>query len=236
MLTLKGLGVSAAVLALAAQFWYVSVYAPENTPAAVNTTFTISSVTGTGSDRVAQVDLTMEDTGSVPAVAVGSIVVISGISPGGSKTPLKVLQPYGNGGWLFPDNTISYDFLVPITKSGIDALNFELTFNFARTTWLTLGQPRGRNTDYVQDCMRSSSDQQSEWYVVESHLYQFAQGTRVLYSDYCKYPEDPALKIPFVKVGFAGVRNGRLVAIPNQSSRPGLGIIADFQNETILLG
>jgi hypothetical protein len=84
--------------------------------------------------------------------------------------------------------------------------------------------------------MRSPSDQQSEWYVIESYLYQFAQGTKVLYSDYCKYPEDPSENIPFVKVGFADVRSGRLVSIPNQDSRPGLGVIADFQNETLLLG
>ena len=54
--SLKGFGISAALLALAAQFWYVSVYDPQNTPAAVNFTFTITSMTGTDTDRVAQVD------------------------------------------------------------------------------------------------------------------------------------------------------------------------------------
>ena len=243
--SLKGLGISAAVLALAAQFWYVSVYAPENTPAAVNTTFTISSVTGTGSNRFAQIDLTMEDTGSVPAVALGSIVVVNGIGYQSSESkktlmvrqtysPLMVQQPYSNDRWLFPNNTVSDDFVVPITESWIKALNFKITFEFARTTWLTLGQYLGY-TNYVHDCMRSSSDQQSKWYVVESYLRKFAQGTMVLYSDYCKYPEHPDQNIPFVRVGFMGVRSGRLVAIPNQS-RPGLGVISDFESETILLG
>lgn len=234
--SLKGLGISAALLALAAQFWYVSVYTPENTPAAVNTSFSIGAMTGKGASRVVQVDLSMEDTGSVPAVAVGSIIVVGGIrGTGGDATILKVLQPYSNGAWLFPGNVVLFDFLVSVNEPGVDALNFQLTFSFARTSWLTLGRLR-TSVPYVKGCLRSSSDRQSQWYVVESHLYSFAQGPKVLYSDYCKYPKNPTTKnIPFVKVGFAGVRNGRLVAIPTQSSRPGLGIITDYQNETILL-
>ena len=233
---LKGLGISAALLALAAQFWYVSVYAPENTPAAMNATFTVSSMIGTGSHRVAQVDLTIENTGSVAAVAVGSILVVNGISyPSGRTTILTVLPPYGNTGWLFPNNPISYDFPVRITNPGINALKFELTFVFARTTWLRLGKRRGSSTENVPGCMPSPSDRQSEWYVVESRLYNFSQGTKVLYSDYCdpKYPTD---QDPWVTVGFAGVRGGRLVAIPEQSSGPGLGIIPDYQSDTIVLG
>jgi hypothetical protein len=233
--SLKGLGISAALLAVAAQFWYVSVYAPENAPAAVNASFAIRSITGTGSNRVAQVDVTLENTGSVPAVALGSVLLVYGVSfPSGSKTLLRVLPPYSNSGWLFPNNPISYDIPVRLTKSAINALDFELSFNFARTTWLTLGQRRGSKHYYTQGCILSPSFQQFEWYIVQSHVRAFAQGAVVLYSHYCKDPTDQNITI--VKVGFVGVRGRRFVAIPDRSAGPGLGIIADYQSETILLG
>ena len=83
----------------------------------MNTTFTISSVTGTGSNRFAQIDLTMEDTGSVPAVALGSIVVVNGTGyPSSGSKKVLMVQPYSNNAWLFPNNTVSDDFVVPITR------------------------------------------------------------------------------------------------------------------------
>ena len=34
-------------------------------------------------------------------------------------SPLMVQQPYSNDRWLFPNNTVSDDFVVPITESWI---------------------------------------------------------------------------------------------------------------------
>lgn len=102
---LKGIGIFAALLGLGAQFWYISIYAPDNTPVGINTAFVIGPMTGTGSDRVVQVDLTMEDAGPVAAIALGSILVVNGISyPSGNRTLLKVLQPIGDNSFLFPDD------------------------------------------------------------------------------------------------------------------------------------
>jgi hypothetical protein len=242
--SIKGLGVSAALVGLIAQFWYVGVYTPENTPVGIDFAITIGPTIRSGNDKIVQVNLTMEDEGSVAALALGSMAVVSGISyPDGTRTTLKIVQPIGDASFLLPNDTVSFDFPVIITKPGIGALNFALTIDFARTPWLALGQRRGNTTEYYsQTCTKSPSDTLSEWYVIESHLRSFAEGPKVLYSDYCEYPVEPkglnaGTNAPFVKVGIAGVHSGRLVSIPNPSPLGSdLGILHSFRNETLLLG
>jgi FtsH-binding integral membrane protein len=240
----KGFTISAALLGLVAQFWYLSIYTPDHTPIGMDYTFAIGSAARSGTDRLVEVNLTIEDVGSVPALSLASILVIRGISysPNEGRTILDVLQPYGNDGFFFPNDIISYDFLVRITEPGIDALNFQLSEDFARTPWLTLGQERGRSTEYVHGCMPLGADTQTEWYVEQSYLRQFAQGAKVLYSDYCRHPKEPknpnAPEVdPFINVGIDGIRGGRLVNIPNQNPiGSDLGILHSFRNETLLLG
>lgn len=242
--SLKGLTISAALVGLVAQFWYLSIYAPENTPVGLNYTFTIGPVVRSGNDRLVQVNLNMEDAGSVPALALGSIIVVKGISlyPKKTSTILRVLQPYRNASFMFPGSNVSYDFLINVNRPGIDALNFQLALDFARTTWLTLGQQRGESTEYVQGCRRLPSDVQTEWYIVESPLRSFAQGPKVVYSDYCEYPREPANPaeprvVPFINVGIASIRGQQLVPIPDQSTvRSDLGILYSYRNETLVLG
>lgn len=240
---LKGFGLSVALLGLIAQFWYVGVYAPENTPVGIDFAITVGPTARSGDDKIIQVNLTMEDAGSVAAVALGSMVVVSGISyPDGTITTLKVLKPISDASFLLPGDTVSYDFPVIIAKPGINALRFALTVDFARTSWLILGQRRGSTTGYYShNCTRSPSDTRSEWYVVENHVHSFAQGPEVLYSDYCEHPVEPigphaAMVAPFVAVGIDGARSGRLVSIPNPSpAGSDLGILRSFRSETLLL-
>lgn len=232
----KGLGFSAALLGLIAQFWNVSIYAPANNPIGIGYAVSAAAMSGSGSDRNVQVNLTTEDTGSVAAIVLGSMLIVSGVSyPSGNMTTLKVLQVFSDTSFLFPNDTIQYDFVVHIPDSRIGALNFKLIVDYARTNWLTIRQYRG-SADYLYQCTQDNSDTQKEWYIAESHLRYFAEGAKVLYSDYCEYPTAPATS-PTIGVGIDGVRGGRLVRIPNQSpAGSDLGILQSVRNETIILG
>jgi FtsH-binding integral membrane protein len=240
--SLKGVGISAALLGLAAQFWYLSIYSPENSPVGIDYTFAVASVVRSGHNRLVQVHLTIEDAGSVPALDLGSIVVVRGISdPGGYSTILRVLQPFGTGDFIFPNDTYSSDFLVDVTTPAINALNINLTLFFARTTWLSLGAQLGNGTRHFPHCTPKPPDARYEWYINQSHLRQFAQGDKVLHSNYCRYPDEPknpeAPKIgPYVSVGITGIHGGQLVPIPDQSPvESDLGIIESNRDETLLI-
>ena len=240
--SLKGVGISAALLGLAAQFWYLSIYSPENSPVGMDYTFAVASVVRSGNNRLVQVHLTIEDAGSVPALDLGSIVVVRGISdPGGYSTILRVLQPFGTGDFIFPNDTYSSDFLVDVTTPAINALNINLTLFFARTTWLSLGAQLGNGTRHFPYCTPKPPDTRYEWYINQSHLRQFAQGDKVLHSDYCRYPDEPknpkAPRFgPFISVGITGIHGGQLVPIPDQSPvGSDLGIIESNRDETLLL-
>jgi len=63
---LKALGISLAALGAVTQFWYQSVYVPENTPTGMEYSFSIGPPVRSSLGRIVQVDVTMEDPGSVP--------------------------------------------------------------------------------------------------------------------------------------------------------------------------
>jgi hypothetical protein len=233
----KGLGLTAALLGLAAQFWYVSVYVPDNTPIGISYAVSTGAMSGSGSDRQVQVDLSMEDVGAVAAIVLDSMIVINGISyPGGSPTLLGVQPAFGDTGFLFPGESVQYDFVVNITKSTIKALKFELMVDFARTSWLAISKYRGDYYYLNNDCVRNNLDTQKEWYIAESHVHYFTRGAMVVYSDYCEYPTASATA-PYIHVGIAGVRGGKLVSIPDQSPvGSDLGILQSVRTEMIILG
>jgi hypothetical protein len=198
--TLKAVGISLAGLAAVAQFFYQSVYIPENTQVGIDYGLTLGSMTRSGSARLVQVNLTMKDESSVTAVTLGSMVVVRGISYPSKKsmvqkiTVLRSLQPIQNNDFLFPNDTYSYDFLVVVTDPGIEALNFGLTLYYARTTGLEF-----RNPILTQEHLWPCPDgKQFEWPIEESELRNFTEGPQVLYSDWCAGPKvlgDPSVNV-----------------------------------------
>lgn len=198
--TLKAVGISLAGLAAVAQFFYQSVYIPENTQVGIDYGLTLGSMARSGSARLVQVDLTMKDDSSVTAVTLGSMVVVRGISYPSKKsmvqtsTVLGSLQPIQNNNFLFPNDTYSYDFLVVVTDPGIEALNFGLTLYYARTTGLEFRNPILMH-EHLWPC---PDGKQFEWPIEESELRNFTEGPQVLYSDWCaesKVPGGPSVNV-----------------------------------------
>lgn len=230
--SLKAAGISLAVLGAAAQFWYNSVYVPANTAVGMEYAFSIGPAARSGADRLVQVNLTWQDAGTVPVLGLNSMVVVSGIGyPSGRSTILRVLQPIAGDSFIFPNDKYSRAFVVVISKPWVDALDVKLVVNFARATWLMLGQKLPTREYHFPSCPQGW---RSEWYIHESALRRFTEGTQVLYSDWCYSRVDP---IPHIDAGIAGLRSGRLVFNPYQSpSGSDLGILHSFRDETLLLG
>lgn len=234
--SIKGLGLSAALLGLIAQFWYVRIYAPDNTPIGINYAVSIGAMSGSGSDKRVQVNFTMADAGSVPAFVLGSMMIVSGINHSSRlDTTLDVRPVYGNNpAFLFPGVIFRYDYVVRILKPGIDTLDFKLMVDFTRTTLLTLGGNIGNYP--VSGCIQNSSDVLQQWSIVESHLRSFAQGAEVLRSTWCGYPENPKAS-PLIDAKIVSVRGGNPGPIRNQCSTVGdLGILCATREETIIPG
>lgn len=219
---LKATGISLALLGALVQFWYQNVYVPENTPVGMIYTVTVGSVVQEGSEKLLQVNLTMEDAGAIPSVDLGSMVIVSGTNNSGHSTILSVMQPFGDDSYFFPDDTISYEFIV-IAGPGIYAVHVELLVDVALTTKLTLDQPG--TLEGLQHCPQGTF---SEWYVSVSNLRRFTRGRQVLWSDWC-----PSYVDPYINVGISGLRGGRLVSIPESFSNP---IRDTSRSDTLLLG
>ncbi len=77
---LKGVGISVTVLGAAAGFWYQSFYLPENTQVGIQYGISVVSVVKSGTDRLVTLNLTMENESSVPALTVGSMIEVFGVS------------------------------------------------------------------------------------------------------------------------------------------------------------
>lgn len=220
---LKAAGIVLTTLGAAAHFWYQSVYAPENVQVGMIYTIAIGSVAQSGSEKLIQVNLTMEDAGSIPEVALGSMMVVSGISyPSGQTTVLRVMQPIGNDSYFFPNDSFSNDFIVT-AKPGTDALSIHLVVYVALTTKLALDQPGIQ--EGIRNCPLGT---QSEWYISQSSLRRFTDGTQVLWSDWC-----PSSVSPYTEVGIAGIRGGRLVSVPSIYS---YSVRNTSRYDTLLLG
>ncbi len=138
---LKAAGISLVALAGLAQFWYQSVRLPSDAPVGINYTVTLGPSTRSGNDTIVQVNLTAEDTGAVPAVALASMVAVRGIvSPGETTTRILSIFPLIHmGSFFFPSDTFSREFFVVIKNPDISALSVEIQVDFARTSWLALG-------------------------------------------------------------------------------------------------
>jgi len=192
---LKAVGISLTALASVVHFWYQSVYVPENTLSGIYYDLTLGPIIRSGSDRLVSVDLTMEDESSVTVRTLESMVVVSGIDPTLKSrilgTPLMAIS---RNSLLFPNAAYSSVFLVSVPDPGIEALHFEITLYYARTTGLALGRPIS-----IQEHLRSCPGGKSfEWPIEESELRSFTEGAQVLYSDWCADSKVPGG--PFVKV------------------------------------
>ena len=216
---LKATGISLAALGVAAQFWYQSVYIPGNTPVGMNYAITLGTVTQSVGDRLIQVNLTLEDTGSVPAIALATMVVVRGeILPSGEETPILKIFPTVDSGYLFfPNDPLSREFVV-VASSKINALYVTMIVDFTRTTWLTLS---GRSETIHLACPQ---DVHYKWYAVESNLRRFTQGSQVVYSNWkCTSWKDPTPSV-----------NVNVIPYPG-SVGSGLGILGYTQYETLML-
>lgn len=78
--SVKSFGITLALLGSAANFWFVSFYLPANTQVGVEYGLSMGPVVRSGGDRLVTLDLTMDNTSSVTALTVGSMVVVRGIS------------------------------------------------------------------------------------------------------------------------------------------------------------
>lgn len=228
---LKAVGISIALIGTAGQFWYSSIYIPENTAVGMEYTFGMGPANSTGT-RIVQFNFSWQVAGSVPAVDLNSMLVVSGIDyPGDQSVVLRVLQPIQDDSFIFPGDKYTSSFAVAITEPWINALQVSLVVDYARATWLTLGAQRGKTTEgSIQDCPQ---DYRTEWYLQESALRRFTQGTQVVYADWCDGARDSTA---FIDAGIAGLRGNGLVygGYPSFAGSD-LGILHSIRNETLLL-
>lgn len=78
--SVKGVGITLGILGSAANFWFVSFYLPMNTQVGVEYGLSLGPVMRSGGDRLATLDLTMDNKSSVTALTIGSMVVVRGVS------------------------------------------------------------------------------------------------------------------------------------------------------------
>lgn len=77
---LAGAGVSAALLAVAAQFWYQSVYLPESTQSAIEYSLSAGPVVRSGSNRFVTLRFTMENVSPAAATILNSMLIVTVLS------------------------------------------------------------------------------------------------------------------------------------------------------------
>jgi hypothetical protein len=77
--TVKGAGITLAALGTLTNFWYQSIYLPENAQAGVEYSVSVGPVVSSGDDRFVTVDVTMDNESPVTAVTLASMVVVSGL-------------------------------------------------------------------------------------------------------------------------------------------------------------
>lgn len=249
---LKATGLTLAALGALSQFWYQSVYVPGQTASGIEYAITTNSKTGSGSDRLAQLNLTFQDAGSVPLVVLASVIKMQEMDglPTTNQTPktashgsepsectrtgqpvnLTPDQPIKSGSFLFPDETYSLSFTVRIPCNWLNELQITFRVYYARASWLALGgtftPAKAQNSKF--SC--STHTQQTIWYIRKSALRNFTQGTQVAYSDWC--PDSAAL----VYANIAGLKGGQLTETHAEVA-PGsdLGILRSSRYTRILL-
>jgi hypothetical protein len=78
--SVKGVGITVALLGSAANFWFVSFYLPANTQVGIEYGLSLGPMVRSGGDRLVTLDLTMDNKSSVTALTVGSMVIVRGVS------------------------------------------------------------------------------------------------------------------------------------------------------------
>ena len=72
----KAAGITLVLLGSAANFWFQSVYLPENTQEGIQYAVSVNSVVKSGSGWIAMLDFTMENQSSVTAITLGTMVIV----------------------------------------------------------------------------------------------------------------------------------------------------------------
>jgi hypothetical protein len=87
---IKKPGISLTVLGVAANFWFQSVYLPENAQVGIEYGLSVGRVVTVGGDRLVTLHLTMDNHSQVAALIVGSMVVVSGLEYKNPRHPKHI--------------------------------------------------------------------------------------------------------------------------------------------------
>jgi hypothetical protein len=77
--TVKGAGITLAALGTLTNFWYQSIYLPENAQVGVEYGVSLGPVVTSGHLRLVTVDVSMDNESPVTALTLGSMVVVNGL-------------------------------------------------------------------------------------------------------------------------------------------------------------
>lgn len=103
---------------------------------------------------------------------------------------LTVMRPVNNDSFLFPNATLSREFVVVVPERNIAALDIELNFLYARTTRLTLGSSFSPAVISPSFC---AHDEQSSWFITQSALVRYTRGAQRFFSNWCASASDPLI-------------------------------------------
>jgi hypothetical protein len=198
--SLKSLAALGGALTLVAQFWYGGVYIPKNTQVGITYSLTLGPVVRSGHDDLATVQVSLKNESSLPAVILGSMAIVRGLSAGSfgdSMSPqeavrggrvLTVQSLIANNAVIFPGVTYARNVVVQVPPSGVAALQAEVMVDYARETRLTPGPSHAQVSPVtVPECRRSDT---MTWVsaIQEGRLRTFTTGTLYLYSSWCNQP------------------------------------------------
>jgi hypothetical protein len=198
--SLKGLAVLGGALTLVAQFWYGGVYVPKNTQVGITYSLTLGPVVRSGHDDLATIQVSLKNESSLPAVILGSMAIVRGLSAaaaGGSRSPqdaasrgriLTVQRLIVNNAAIFPGVTYAQNLVVQVPPSGVAALQAEVLVDYARQTRLTPGPSHSLVPPVkVPGCGRTYTTTRVSA-IQESELRTFTTGALYLYSSWCTQP------------------------------------------------
>jgi hypothetical protein len=222
---LKGLAAVGGVLTLVAQFWYASVYIPDNTQAGITYALALGSVVRSGPDTLATLQFTMKNESSLSAVILGSMVQVSALrtsayadslacpnfkpsghdscraGPGGRS--LAMQMPIKNNAILLPGVTYTADLTVAVPGTSTPVLLVTAMVDSARQNRLLLGHdkllPAPRSVRRCPKRYVTTWDSPIE----ESALRRFATGDLHVYSSWCADPDHPFITQTIASPGVA---------------------------------
>ena len=115
---------------------------------------------------------------------------------------LAAWRPLGPNSYLYPNAVYSREFVVVIPDSGVQAIDARAKIQYARAAQLTPGTPytgSGLNS-YPITC---KDDTRSAYYISESALRRFSNGTFIFITNWCADITQPDIKLDIARIGGA---------------------------------